>query len=119
MADESDFKVLERLKKYLASLRLNHEASMRHYASDDGRGFYHQPQKRAAASRSSTATCVSSLVRAGLWTPEFEPLWDRTNEVAEKLLERPWESADLKPDNPFTVSFIIEGVLDLQSARPD
>src|SRR5260370_669770 len=109
MPTGSDFAALERLKKELASIRLNHPATMRHYVSDDRKGFYHQPQKRQEASRSSTATCVSSLVRAGLWTPEFRLLWDHTSAVAEKLLARPWESAGLDPNNPFTLSFIAEG----------
>jgi hypothetical protein len=119
MSEDADFLALERLKKYLGSIRLNHEATMNHYVSGDRRGFYHQPQNGGAASRSSTATCVSSLVRAGLWRPEFKQLWDRTNEVAEKLLARPWASAGLKANNPFTLSFIAEGVLDLETAYPD
>jgi hypothetical protein len=119
MSSGADFSTLDHLKKYLASVRLNHEATMKHYVSDDRRGFYHQPQKRAEASRSSTATCVSSLVRAGLWTPSFKRLWNHTNAVAQQLLDRPWKSAGLKANNPFTLSFIAEGVLDLQLAYPD
>jgi hypothetical protein len=119
MPTGSDFAALDRLKKELTSIRLNHLATMRYYVSVDRKGFFHQPQKRQEASCSSTATCVSPLVRAELWTPEFQSLWDHTSAVAEKLLERPWKSAGLKKDNPFTLSFIAEGVLDLQLARPD
>src|ERR1700683_5060514 len=108
-----NFEALERLKKYLSAIRLTHASTMTHYCSDDGRGFYHQPTHRSRASRSSTATCVASLVHAGLWKQDF-PLWKETYKVASKLIARPWKSAGLQSDNPFSVSFIVEGILDLQ-----
>src|ERR1700730_13742923 len=113
-----DFETLGRLKNYLASIRRMHLSTMEHYCSKDKRGFFHQPRDRNHASRSSTATCVSSLVHAGLWNASF-PLWTHTSKVAAKLLARPWRSAGLKPNNPFSLAFIVEGVLDLQSARSD
>src|SRR5947207_2576582 len=113
-----NFETLERLKKFLDSIGLKHASTMEHYCSDDGRGFFHQPRVRAEASRSSTATCVSSLVNAGLWNKKFS-LWVNTQGVASKLIARPWKSAGLNPDNPFSLSFIVEGILDLQKARPD
>src|SRR5258708_3628862 len=109
MPNTPNFEALSRLKKYLISIRLNHARTMQHYVSGDRHGFYHQPKNTYTASRSSTATCVSSLVRAGLWTKEFK-LWENTRIVAEQLLATPRESAGLKPDNPFTLSFIAEGV---------
>jgi ATPase family associated with various cellular activities (AAA) len=112
------FDALERLKKFLSAIRLNHASTMAHYRSDDGRGFFHQPTDRAHASRSSTATCVASLVHAGLWTESFA-LWKDTQRVASKLIARPWRSAGLDVNNPFSVSFIAEGILDLQSVFPN
>ncbi len=107
-----DFEALERVRNYLASLRRNHVPTMNHYASEDGKGFWHQPSKRQKASLSSTATCVSSLVRAGLWNQK-EHQWGATKNVAGRLLQKPWNSAGLKDNNPFGLSFIAEGVLDL------
>lgn len=112
-----DFASLSNLQKYIGGIRLNQVPTMRHYISDDGLGFFHQPRDRLEASRSSTATCVSALVQAGLWTERF-PLWSSTEKVADKLLETPWESAGLDKNNPFRVAFIAEGVLDLQHAKP-
>jgi len=113
-----NFEALGRLKTFLASIRLTHLSTMEHYRSDDGLGFFHQTVDRTKASRSSTATSVASLVHAGLWTERFS-LWNNTHKVAKKLLTKPWRSAGLKKNNPFSVAFIAEGVLELQKARPD
>lgn len=107
-----DFEALEGVRNYLASLRRNHVPTINHYASEDGKGFWHQPSNRQNASLSSTATCISSLVRAGLWKHK-ERKWGATQDVAKRLLEKPWKSAGLKDNNPFSLSFIVEGVLDL------
>ena len=113
-----DFSTLSHLKKYVGGIRRNHAPTMRHYVSDDGLGFFHQPRDRVEASRSSTATCVSALVQAGLWTDDSK-LWPSTEKVAAKLLKTPWKSAGLNKDNPFSVAFIAEGVLDLERAKPN
>jgi hypothetical protein len=115
MADSLQIEELEKLREYLATISQKHVATMGHYASKDGRGFWHQPSKREHASLSSTATCVSSLVRAGQWNIKEQP-WGSSETVAERLLRKPWESAGLKRNNPFGLSFIAEGVLDLISA---
>lgn len=90
---------------------------MNHYTSSDKAGFWHQPSKRDRASLSSTATCVSSLARAGIWNHD-EGAWGKTVDVAERLLKEPRESAGLRPNNAFSLSFIAEGVLDLVEADP-
>ncbi len=118
MSDLPDFAALERLKKDLAKVHKTHAITMAHYRSDDGCGFYHQPSKRHEASLSSSATCIASLVHTGQWI-EGSPWWDSTNAMAQKLLERPWRSAGLDANNPFSVSFIVEGILDLQQGRPN
>ncbi len=90
---------------------------MEYYLSEDGKGFFHQPEHKGVPSRSSTATCITALVHAGLWTANTK--WgETTNAIATKLLEEPWKSSELQKDNPFTVSFIAEGILDLQDAMP-
>ena len=116
VAVKFDFASLKTLKSALAGRAANHVPTMNHYASGDGAGFWHQPSKRGEASRSSTATCVTSLVRAGKWLSKGRQ-WGGARSTAEKLLVRPWESADLKRNNPFTLSFIAEGVLDIGLAE--
>ncbi|WP_158667840.1 ATP-binding protein [Bradyrhizobium guangdongense] len=115
--DMVDFAAHDRLRKYLATIRKGHRPALDHYFSEDRLGFFHQPTVRDHASCASTATCVSSLVGAGLWN-EDHPLWERTELVARKLLKKPRRSAGLGEDNPFSLSFIAEAVLDLQSANP-
>lgn len=117
MRESIDFEALESLRNYLAALRRSHVPTMNHYASASGEGFWHQPSKREKASLSSTATCVSSLVRAGLWN-DTAHTWGSAAAVAARLLRKPWESAGLAENNPFGLSFIAEGVLDLQLAAP-
>jgi len=114
MADRVEFSVLERLRKTLAGIRRNHVPTMAHYISDKENGFWHQAEKRWKASLSSTATCVSSLVNANLW----HDVSLREGKVAATLI-RKRTSADLPKDNAFSLSFVIEGVLDLQRANPD
>jgi hypothetical protein len=112
-----DFEALERLKKFLASIRLTHAPTMEHYRAEDGLGFYHQAHLRKKSSLSSTATCVAALVHANLWNEKLT-LWNNTHLVARRLIKRPWRSAGLERDNPFSVGFITEGVLELQKAKP-
>jgi len=116
--DPVDFAALDRLRKYLATIRKGHRPALDHYISKDKLGFFHQPSARDRASCASTATCVSSLVGAGLWNADH-PLWERTELVARRLLKKPRKSAGLDPDNPFSLAFISEAVLDLQLACPE
>jgi hypothetical protein len=90
---------------------------MAHYVSDPQTGFWHQPDKHYKSSLSSTATCVSSLVNANLWHNEKCPLRNRTTNVATDLISKRM-SAGLDDDNPFSLSFVVEGVLDLIDAEP-
>lgn len=110
-----DFEALARLRNLLAAVRRGHVPTMNHYVSQGAAGFWHQPSRRDKASLSSTATCVSSLVRAGLWKHK-SGMWANSKAIAERLLTKPWKSAGLDPDNPFGLSFIAEGVLDLIEA---
>jgi hypothetical protein len=117
MQDFPNFADLESLKRFSEGLRRNHARTLRHYLSGDQQGFCHQPHKRAIASRASTATCVASLVGAGLWTTDW-PWWNLTSKIANTLVNSEWASSGLPVDNPFTVPFIAESVLDLRSAFP-
>jgi hypothetical protein len=113
-----DFEALESLRNELLSIRRKHVPTMNHYASSDGLGFWHQPTNRAHASLSSTATCVASLVRAGLWA-DTGRAWGTSSAVVKgRLLQKPWKSAGLEEGNAFSLSFIVQGVLDLVEAEP-
>jgi hypothetical protein len=110
-----DFESLKRLKNYLLAIRNNHAQTLEFYLSEDGFGFFHQSKSRKEASRSSTATCIASLVRAGLWTDDSK--WSQaTSAIADHHIRKPWESSKLPPNNPFTVAFVVEGILDLREA---
>jgi hypothetical protein len=110
MPDSFGFEAIEGLRTYLVSIRRNHVPTMNYYSSADKKGFSHQPSKRDKSSLSSTATCVSSLIRAGLWKSK-DRKWGASADIANRLLKKPWESAELQENNPFSVSFIAEGVL--------
>src|SRR6476659_9474602 len=112
MSDSVAFEALADLRTSLTTLREHHFPTMNHYASTDGKGFWHQAIKKNAASLSSSATCVSSLVHAGIWD-QPDHSWGTTSSVAERLITKPWGSAGLEENNPFSVSFIGQGVLDL------
>jgi hypothetical protein len=112
-----EFNELKELKNLLTSIRKFHVPTMNYYASSDGRGFWHQISRKDIASLSSTATSVSSLIRAGEWTNK-ERNWGKSERVATRLLKKPWVSADLKPNNSFSLAFIAQGVMELAEAEP-
>lgn len=107
-----DFDALRRLREQLAGLREKHRPSLEHYLSTDGKGFAHLITKLHKASMASTATCVTSLVAAGQWSGALAEI---TGAVAKKLTEER-TSADLPEDNPFSLSFMAEGIIALRAA---
>lgn len=113
MHEALGIEALEGLRNHLASISRKHVPTMGHYASEDGKGFWHQATKRGSASLASTATCVSSLVRAGIWNIDGRS-WGTSEAVAERLLEKR-ENAGLEVNNPFGLPFIAEGILDIIS----
>lgn len=117
MASHFDIDALEGIRTYLDGWRRYHVPTMNHFRSEDARGFWHQQQDRAEASLSSSATCASSLVRAALWRSS-DRKWPDSKTIVQRLLEKPWKSADLKANNPFSISFIAQGVLDLTDDEP-
>lgn len=113
-----DFGTLQRVKNKVAAIRRNHVATMAHYVSDPRTGFWHQPEKKFKSSLSSTATCVMSMVNAGVWDTDGFPLKGRTQDVASTIIAKR-ESAGLDKDNPFSLAFVAEGILDLSASVPD
>jgi hypothetical protein len=105
-----DAAALGRLRDLLALVRRTHLATLTHYISEDEKGSWHKSDRTETASLSSTATCISSLVDAGLWTIEGFPLRGRESDVASELVQKN-KSAGLPINNPFSLAFVVEGVL--------
>jgi hypothetical protein len=118
MPDEFGFLELERLKNHLATIQQTHLSTLNYYVSKSKTGYWHAADDQDDASLSSTATCVSSLVGAGRWNDKGSELAGRTAEVAAELIVKN-KSAGLVENNPFSLSFVAEGVLDLIKAVPD
>lgn len=112
---ELDFGALRQLRERLAGLKKKHRPALEAYKSKDGKGFAHLITSLGKASMASTATCVTSLVATGQWTGTFAEM---TLEVARKLTDER-TSAGLEKDNPFSLSFMAEGIYALHEAQPD
>ncbi len=115
MPAELDFNKLRALREGLAALRAKHLVSLEAYLSHDGKGFAHQIVDLEEASMASSATCVVSLIRAGLWKGEVR---NSTAAIAAKLVSAR-TSAGLPNWNPFSLSFMAEGVLALAGECAD
>src|SRR5713101_1465372 len=109
-----NFSELERLRRFLAGKLEKHAVSLDYYYSPEFAGFYHKHEKdKQKMSKSSTSTCVVSLVRTGKWTGGR---WsEKASETRKIFLTDEWQSAGLPPDNPFTVSFVLEAVTALNN----
>lgn len=108
------FTDLEKLRRFLSTLRGKHVPSLSFYFDRSFAGFHHKYEKdKKSMSKSSTSTCILSLVRTGGWR---SGIWEATTDkTVTSLLEKEWESAGLEKDNPFTVSFVLEAV---EALRP-
>src|SRR6266851_810281 len=113
MPNAAGFPELEKLVRYLADLREYHASSLAHYYNRIGNGFLHMAgaaQKRDP-SKSSTSTCVNSLVATSNWhsRDSSEPwIWERRiDQIYKKNLTGSWHSGGLKTKNAFTVAFVL------------
>lgn len=111
------FAELSRLKNTILGIRQNQVRTLGEYVSRDHKGFCHQLERPETASLASTATCVSSLVNAGRWTKDFKACFENTAAIAAWLASKR-SSASLRDDNPFSLAFAAEGLLDLAAAVP-
>jgi hypothetical protein len=111
------FDELKELREYLESLLGSAQRSLQHFQEDEYKGFLHQDDGRPRSpddpfSKASTATCVAFLRAAGT----LEDLVPTATHIAlrERMIdgdeEGEWKSADLRKDNPFTVSFLLEAI---------
>jgi len=102
-----DFAELERLRRFLVAKLEKHASSLAYYYGDSFAGFYHKHEKdKPRMSKSSTSTCVLSLIHAGKW--ESGPWKEKAIETLRVFLTERWQSAGLKTNNPFTVAFVLE-----------
>ena len=119
-----DFHDLAGLQREIAVLQRSHAKALKHYHIDNFCGFRHKyyeddPKKHEHDfSKASTATCVLSLTLTGRWTDEL-PWYEKTQLLINELLKCEWTSADLNPENPFTVAHIIEAAAALRELTPE
>src|SRR5712691_11523067 len=91
------FQNLESLQRDIEALKRQHADSLRHYHNSSLCGFWHRYREKDQKdfSKASSATCVLSLVAAGLWTKE-EPWFAKTRMLARRMLDtKGWTSAGL------------------------
>lgn len=114
-----EFDEQEAIRRSLDALTQQHVPALDNYYDSESHGFHHKygDPRTNHISVSSTATCVMSLVATGKWS--FGPWRDQAAALAGRMLEEKWESAGLRDDNVFTVSFILEAVTDLIMLLPD
>lgn len=116
-ANPLDFESLERLRRFLVTKLEKHVPSLEYYYDANFAGFYHKHEKdKPRMSKSSTSTCVLSLIRTGKW--DGGPWKDRATETLRLFLAEKWQSAGLEPNNPFTVAFVLEAAHALMEVLP-
>lgn len=114
-----EFAELADTRRRLESLSLGHVPSLAKYHDADSNGFFHRLDDVDPGdfSKSSTATCVLSLVAARKWNRE-ERWVTGTTRLAKSMLRARWASAGLSTNNVFTTAFILEAVTGLERVEP-
>jgi hypothetical protein len=109
-----EFRELADLRLFLRELLDLQVESLTVYHDAVSGGFYHRHDKPTPGkfSKSSTATCVLSLIATSKWSSG--PWREGTSRLVDGLLKQPWKSAGLPVDNFFTVGFILEAALELR-----
>lgn len=113
-----EFDSILSLKLELKSLLELQTSSLEYYHIDGYGGFVHKfDVKKKDFSKSSTATCILSLLATDNWK---QGKWnDYTQHLIRELsLPQKWEGAGLDPKNPFTVAFMLEAASGLLSEIP-
>jgi hypothetical protein len=129
-----EFAELADLRLFLLETLDRQAPSLTQYFDKDTGGFYHRHDQPSIGkfSKSSTATCVLSLIAAGAW--ESGP-WNETGpKLLHNLLHTGWEpangalpgisdlppgSAGLPPGNAFTGAWLLEAALALLKIYPN
>lgn len=126
---ELTFRQLADLRLYLRELQALHRRSLRVYYDPRSGGFRHKLDEKPKPnpddfSRSSTATCVISLIATDQWRKqpapeqEEEPWRDSEPKLINGFLDQEWASAGLPADNLFTVAFCLEAATELRRVAP-
>lgn len=115
-----EFSDLESLHQHLEQINQYQVASLELYHDAVSNGFYHILDRQVPGdfSKSSTATCVLSLLATDQWLTRD---WGQHSELlAEKMLTARWSSAELPVNNVFTTAFILEAsyALAAESKKP-
>jgi ATPase family associated with various cellular activities (AAA) len=113
----ASFSDLDALRNHLNVLAERHVATLGYYYDDRFSGFHHKHDRpdRPNVPISSTSTCILSLIQAGKWNAPHAPWNGRSSAIVTALLQRKeWKSGGLKPNNVFTVAFILEATTALK-----
>lgn len=116
------FDELANLRLLLLEIADDHVRALKQYHDAASNGFYHRhdDQKVGRFSKSSTATCVLSLVATGRWSQDpWGATSEKTASLLSGLLNANWQSAGLDKNNAFTVAFILEAVTKLTPFAPE
>jgi hypothetical protein len=126
------FEDLDTLRAYLERTLGYAPSSLRHYYDKGSGGFFHKidlsdPPSEGKYSKASTATCLTFLDATGqlsIGDNADEDLRSKYPWAAKRadlqrtiVTDDDWSSAGLDPDNPFTVSFLLEAVDALSGGR--
>lgn len=113
-----EFSELQELQRSIATYLDEHTQSLRNYYIPASGGFIHRFDDNISDdpnefAKTSTATCILSLAARAKW--KNGPWNSMTQHLIDLMLKQEnWESAGLKPNNPFTLAFLIEATIALQ-----
>jgi len=114
-----DFAEIENLRRELRAFSEAHVVSLMHYYDEVTGGFRHTYASEVTKkdfSKTSTGTCVLSLVATDRWNGPY-PWAPHTDRLLSAMATvEGWKSAGLPKENPFTVSFLLEAVAGLREA---
>ncbi|MGH9199649.1 MAG: hypothetical protein ACRD2A_00240 [Vicinamibacterales bacterium] len=129
-----EFAAVADLRLLLREIIDRHEISLKQYYDAETGGFYHRHDEATPGkfSKSSTATCVTSLLATGAWHKKpwkdtgpkllgnlLHAGWQRAKDAGVDSPELPPGSAGLPPGNPFTVAWLLDAVTALLILHPD
>jgi hypothetical protein len=122
-----EFEDLARLRDQSRVISEQANVALSNFRDRTSGGYFHlinedtkeEPNKPDDPSRASSATVVSFLVRSGRWTAPDNRGTPRA--AAQRLINRfvqpgDWLSAELPPDNAFTIGFLLELIATLVDA---
>lgn len=116
--DRLGFDELAELRDHLNRVLAGAGSSLQTFYVPGTGGFTHKidpsdPSDAVDWSRSSTATCISFLKATGRL--DEEPWGPQRRALIGRIVRSAWKSAGLDRDNPFTVAFLLEALVDLDA----